>query len=576
MSRRAGSLNYTNTDRLKSWLLESSFDAIAHAQTFILDSDDFGAHYGEVMRQHPDMDQPSASDRAAFRCLTNGKDNYRNQKRVDVETKTNNLTLQHTQLLALQLDRHREQREYEANLSRSLCAAIDSSGRDILLQAENHNVSLRSENRQSHAHVQEYLDRIHGEVTDGQAKTVQAIYIINGRQATLETAIDLVAANQSVTRRILIVGIVILALLLSGNLAFGAGMAIQQIVIPCVANAAAPTLTEAQRAPCSTDLAGALRVGGTVTATVSTSGLATSANQTNGTQQTRVVDAAGDTALVTAGGLLQVDGSGVTQPISGNVGVTGVVTIDTSNLSTSALQTTGNTSLATIAGTVAGTEIQADIVAALPAGTNNIGDVDVLTFPDNEPFNVAQVNGSTVTAGAGAVTAGTQRVTLASDDPAVTSLGVLDNTVSGSELQVDVITMPTTTVTGTVTVTQATSASLLSMVFDDHCDRSAMARGATTFTTATSSSVVAAGGSNIKNYVYSAQVVNTGSTNVLITWRDGSGGSALGYTTAPATFGGSNIVFEVPLVTSNNTALFAETSAGSTTVYVSAQACRGS
>jgi hypothetical protein len=31
---------------------------------------------------------------------------------------------------------------------------------------------------------------------------------------------------------------------------------------------------------------------------------------------------------------------------------------------------------------VAGNELQVDVVAALPAGTNNIGDVDVLTLPD--------------------------------------------------------------------------------------------------------------------------------------------------------------------------------------------------
>jgi filamentous hemagglutinin len=41
--------------------------------------------------------------------------------------------------------------------------------------------------------------------------------------------------------------------------------------------------------------------------------------------------------------------------------------------------------------------------------------------------NLAQVAGSTVTAGAGAVAAGTQRTTLASDDPAVASLGIIDD-----------------------------------------------------------------------------------------------------------------------------------------------------
>lgn len=49
---------------------------------------------------------------------------------------------------------------------------------------------------------------------------------------------------------------------------------------------------------------------------------------------------------------------------------------------TAANQTTANTSLATLAGAVNGTEMQVDVVGALPAGTNNIGDVDVLTLPN--------------------------------------------------------------------------------------------------------------------------------------------------------------------------------------------------
>lgn len=46
--------------------------------------------------------------------------------------------------------------------------------------------------------------------------------------------------------------------------------------------------------------------------------------------------------------------------------------------------------------------------------------------------NIAEVAGATVTAGAGAVAAGTLRVTLASNDPAVTALQLLDNAVSGA------------------------------------------------------------------------------------------------------------------------------------------------
>jgi len=53
-------------------------------------------------------------------------------------------------------------------------------------------------------------------------------------------------------------------------------------------------------------------------------------------------------------------------------------------------------SLGTLAGTVSGSEIQVDIVASLPAGTNNIGDVDVLTMPATEVEDAASAGGETL------------------------------------------------------------------------------------------------------------------------------------------------------------------------------------
>ncbi len=71
---------------------------------------------------------------------------------------------------------------------------------------------------------------------------------------------------------------------------------------------------------------------------------------------------------------------------------TGAVVVASSALpsgaATSAAQATGNTALAAIQtaveildNAIAGLEMQVDIVAPLPAGTNNIGDVDVLSLP---------------------------------------------------------------------------------------------------------------------------------------------------------------------------------------------------
>lgn len=90
------------------------------------------------------------------------------------------------------------------------------------------------------------------------------------------------------------------------------------------------------------------------TVTIDTTGLATSANQTT-----------------------------IIGHIDGLEGLLTTVDADTSNISTK---------IDTIAGTVAGTEVQVDVVAALPAGTNaigklaansgvDIGDVDVTSLP---------------------------------------------------------------------------------------------------------------------------------------------------------------------------------------------------
>jgi hypothetical protein len=84
------------------------------------------------------------------------------------------------------------------------------------------------------------------------------------------------------------------------------------------------------------------------------------------------------------------DGVTVNLAANNDVTVTGSVTANAgTNLNTSALalESGGNlaaaaTSLGLLDNAVSGNELQVDIVAALPAGTNNIGDVDVLTLPN--------------------------------------------------------------------------------------------------------------------------------------------------------------------------------------------------
>jgi hypothetical protein len=79
----------------------------------------------------------------------------------------------------------------------------------------------------------------------------------------------------------------------------------------------------------------------------------------------------------------------------------GSLTVDAASLplptgaATSANQTTANSSLSTIAGAVSGTEMQVDIVAALPAGTNAIGKLAA-----NSGVDIGDVDVTSISAGA--------------------------------------------------------------------------------------------------------------------------------------------------------------------------------
>jgi hypothetical protein len=79
---------------------------------------------------------------------------------------------------------------------------------------------------------------------------------------------------------------------------------------------------------------------------------------------------------------------------------------------------------------------------AITAGTGTTiatDDIAGVHYQRVKPTLGADGTAVDVSAGAGAVGTGVQRVTLASDDPAVAALQILDNAISGSEMQVDVV-----------------------------------------------------------------------------------------------------------------------------------------
>ena len=135
-----------------------------------------------------------------------------------------------------------------------------------------------------------------------------------------------------------------------------------------------------------TDAAGELQVD--ISTSALPSGAATSALQTAGNNILTTIDAdTSSLAGAVSGSELQVDVVASLPAGSNNIGDVDVLSSALpTGAATSALQTSSEAILTTIdadtstlAGAVSGTEMQVDVVASLPAGSNNIGDVDVLS-----------------------------------------------------------------------------------------------------------------------------------------------------------------------------------------------------
>jgi hypothetical protein len=124
-------------------------------------------------------------------------------------------------------------------------------------------------------------------------------------------------------------------------------------------------------------------------------------------------------------GVLSIDDNGDSLTVDGTVAVT-------------------NAGLTELAGAI-DTEVQVDVVGALPAGTNNIGDVDIASIAAGDN-NIGNVDIASSALPSGASTSAKQDTAQTALDAIKTSVETIDNTVSGNELQVDVLTMPTVTV----------------------------------------------------------------------------------------------------------------------------------
>lgn len=232
--------------------------------------------------------------------------------------------------------------------------------------------------------------------------------------------------------------------------------------------------------------------GGTVT--LDKTGLATDTNQTNGSQKSQIVDGSGNVIGATNNAIdvnIKSGSSSGTQYTEGDTdttitgtammmeGSTNTIVPAQGTTTDGLLVNLGSNNDVTVTGTVSasqsGTWNVTNIsgTVSLPTGAATsakqdtvIGHVDgiegLLTTIDTDTGNIATstsaISTSTGATSDAAATAGSTgsvqaklRLVTSQLDSIKTAVEALDNTVSGSELQVDVLTMPTTTVTGTVT-----------------------------------------------------------------------------------------------------------------------------
>jgi hypothetical protein len=338
---------------------------------------------------------------------------------------------------------------------------------------------------------------------------------------------------------------------------------------------------------------------------------------------------------------LRVDVTGsTTQPVSGTFWqatqpVSAASLPLPTGASTLAEQQTQTGHLATLAGTVtggiaavggtvtanAGTNLNTSALAVetggnLAAAATSLNVVD--DWDESDRCKVNLVSGQAgITAGAGAVGASTPRVTLASDDPAVTALQTLDNAVSGSGFNVSQlngvnVTMgngaagtgvqrvtlasdSTGTLAGVTTVTTLTGSGIAHDAGDSGNPHKIGARARSTDITAVSSddrtdviatllgklvavpyaipgstwsyaaasggitnttgvTAKAAAGAGIRNYVTRCQVINGHATvDTDIQICDGASGTVLWRGFAKAAGGGVSAVFDPPLRGTANT-----------------------
>lgn len=430
-------------------------------------------------------------------------------------------------------------------------------------------------------------------------------------------------------------------------------------VLPAIATAAAPTYTEGFQVGLSTDLTGALRVSGSISVGGTTdrstftaggsSGTPTMAvfndsspavaaegkiglvrMSTNRNQYVTIRDAAGNERglNIDSNGAVAVTGTfwQTTQPVSGTFwqatqpvsiasmpstpvtgtfwqatqpvsiatapvlvagsAIIGKVGVDQTTPGTTngvAIAQIGSTTVDSNSGVKSAGTIRVVIATDQPALTNKLlVTPDSVALPANQSVNVSQINAVTPLMGNGTTGTGSQRVTIASDNSAVAGMGVAATAAAvpanagykGAQAR-------------SSEAAAATNGNLVGIVADlagkqivlPYANPENFVSGAITsaMTGTTTTSLVAAPGAGLRNYITTIIVSNshaTVGTDIII--QDGSGGTTLLTIPAASVYGGAVITLPTPLrQPTANTALFCANVTTGASTKVSAVGYKG-
>jgi hypothetical protein len=213
-----------------------------------------------------------------------------------------------------------------------------------------------------------------------------------------------------------------------------------------------------------------------------------------------------------------------------------------------------DTNLGTIAGAVSGTEMQADIVGALPTGSNTIGAVNIAAAQTLATVTTVTTC-STVTTLTGSAIA---HDTADSGNPH--KIGAKATTsLSGKTLVADDDRTDLFAGTDGTLLTQSHCLEDVVQEVDTNTDGASTAFG----------TGLAAPGAGIRLWIRNVTISNSSSSFITVDLRDGAAGSVLWTFPVPAT-GGVTHRFDPPLKLTANTALAYDASAATTTMTISA------